>query len=138
AIVGGHTIRNPEPVYGLAVTGLVAPQRMITNAAAQSGDLLLLTKPIGTGIITTGIKRGLASAALARRAIRSMRQLNAVGAELAEHRLLPAGTDITGFGLLGHLGGMCFASGVGAEIQAKAVPVLGKGVFALIEQDCVP
>ena len=138
AIVGGHTIRNPEPVYGLSVTGLVSPGRMITNAAAKPGDLLILTKPLGTGIITTGIKRGLTSPALARRAIRSMRQLNAVGAELAERGLVRAGTDVTGFGLLGHLAALCLASGTGAEIDASRVPVLGKEVFALIQKDCVP
>lgn len=138
AIVGGHTIRNPEPIYGMAVTGLVSPRQMITNAAAKPGDLLVLTKPLGTGIITTGIKRGITSPALARRAIRSMRQLNAIGAELAERGLVRAGTDVTGFGLLGHLGAMCLASGTGAEIDATSLPVLGKEVFALIEQDCVP
>src|SRR5260221_3582727 len=67
-LVGGHSIRNPEPIYGLAVTGLVNPRRMITNAAARPGDLLVLTKPLGTGIITTGIKRGVSSPALARKA----------------------------------------------------------------------
>ena len=84
ALIGGHTIRNPEPVYGLAVTGLVSPRRMITNAAARVGDLLVLTKPLGTGIATTGIKRGLTSRSLARKAITLMRQLNTVGAELGE------------------------------------------------------
>ena len=138
AIVGGHTIRNPEPIYGMAVTGLVSPRRMITNAAAKPGDLLVLTKPLGTGIITTGIKRGVTSSALARRAIRSMRQLNSVGAELAERQLVRAGTDVTGFGLLGHLGALCLASGTGAEIDPMSLPILGKEVFALIEQECVP
>ncbi len=138
AIVGGHTFRNPEPVYGLSVTGLVSPRRMITNAAAKPGDVLILTKALGTGIITTGIKRGLTSPALARRAIRSMRQLNFIGAELAERGWVRAGTDVTGFGLLGHLGSLCLASGAGAEIDAKRLPVLSKEVFALIEKDCVP
>ena len=138
AIVGGHTIRNPEPVYGLAITGLVSPRRMITNAAARPGDVLILTKPLGTGIVTTGIKRGITSPALARRAIRSMRQLNSIGADLAERALVRAGTDVTGFGLLGHLGAMCRASGTGAEIDAKSLPLLGKELFALIEQDCIP
>ena len=137
-LVGGHTIRNPEPFYGLSVTGLVNPQRMITNSAARAGDLLLLTKPLGTGIITTGIKRGLASKALAQKAIAVMSQLNFAGAELAEKRLVVAGTDITGFGLLGHLGSMCRASSVGAEIDASALPVIGSGVMQLIEQECIP
>ena len=138
AMVGGHTIRNPEPVYGLAITGLVSPRRMITNAAARPGDVLILTKPLGTGIVTTGIKRGITSPALARRAIRAMRQLNSIGADLAERALVRAGTDVSGFGLLGHLGAMCRASGAGAEIDAKSLPLLGKELFTLIEQDCIP
>ncbi len=137
-IVGGHTIRNPEPVYGMAVTGLVDPRRMMTNANARAGDLLLLTKPLGTGIVTTGIKRGLTSLALARKAIKVMATLNLPGAELAERGLVRAGTDVTGFGLLGHLGSMCRASGVGAEIFADALPLLSKEVLVLIEQDCIP
>src|SRR5207244_8630974 len=104
ALVGGHTIRNPEPVYGLSVTGLVNPRRMITNAAARPGDLLVLTKPLGTGIITTGIKRALTPPRLVRKAVTVMRELNTAGAELAERGLVRAGTDVTGFGLLGHLG----------------------------------
>jgi selenide, water dikinase len=137
-IVGGHTIRNPEPVYGMAVTGLVSPSRIIANTAARPGDILVLTKPIGSGIVTTGIKRDLASPALTRRAISVMRQLNAAGAELGEKGLVRAGTDVTGFGLLGHLGAICRASAVGAEIDARALPVVGKEVFQLIEQECVP
>jgi selenide,water dikinase len=138
AIIGGHTIRNPEPIYGLAVTGIVSPRRMLTNSRAQAGDLLVLTKPLGTGIITTGIKRGLTSAALAKKAIGLMCRLNAVGAVLAELRLVRAAVDVTGFGLLGHLASMCRASGVGAEIVAARVPVIGPEVLALIAQDCVP
>ena len=137
-LVGGHTIRNPEPVYGLSVTGLVNPKRMITNANARPGDLLLLTKPLGTGIVTTGIKRSLTSSALAKKAIRSMCRLNTVGAELAERGLVRAGTDVTGFGLLGHLGSMCRASGVSAEIDADKLPIIGKEVFDLIAKDCIP
>ena len=138
AIIGGHTIRNPEPIYGLAVTGMVSPRRMLTNARAQAGDLLVLTKPLGTGIITTGIKRGLTSAALAKKAIGLMCRLNTVGAVLAELRLVRAAVDVTGFGLLGHLASMCRASGVGAEIVAAKVPVISPEVLALIAQDCVP
>jgi selenide,water dikinase len=137
-IIGGHTIRNPEPVYGLAVTGLVSPKRMLTNARARPGDLLVLTKPLGTGIITTGIKRGLTSPALAKKAIGLMCRLNTVGAALAELRLVRAAVDVTGFGLLGHLTSMCRASGVGAEIVAAKVPVISPEVLALIAQDCVP
>jgi len=138
ALIGGHTIRNPEPVYGLAVTGLVSPRRMITNAAARIGDLLVLTKPLGTGIATTGIKRGLTSRSLASKAVNTMRQLNTVGAELGERGLVRAGVDVTGFGLLGHLHSMCRASEVGAELFADRVPALGPEVFELIKQKCVP
>jgi selenide, water dikinase len=137
-LIGGHTIRNPEPIYGLAVTGLVSPRRMLTNARARAGDVLILTKPLGTGIITTGIKRGLTSRLLERKVIAVMTKLNSVGAELAERGLLKAAVDVTGFGLLGHLGVMCRASGVGAEINAKAVPVIDAGVFQLILSGCIP
>lgn len=137
AIVGGHTIKNPEPIYGLSVTGLVDPRRLITNARARPGDWLVLTKPLGTGIVTTGIKRGLASEGAARRAIASMSRLNDVGAEVAERGWVRAGTDITGFGFLGHLGSLCRASGVGAEVQAGALPVLPQ-VLALVAKGSVP
>jgi selenide,water dikinase len=138
AIIGGHTIRNPEPIYGLAVTGIVSPTRMLTNSRARAGDLLVLTKPLGTGIITTGIKRGLTSATLTKKSIALMCQLNIVGAELAELGLIRAAVDVTGFGLLGHLASMCRASGVGAQIVAPNVPVISQEVLALIAQDCVP
>jgi selenide,water dikinase len=138
AIIGGHTIRNPEPIYGLAVTGVVSPKRMLTNSRARAGDLLLLTKPLGTGIVTTGIKCGLTSAALTKKSITLMCQLNIVGAELAELGLIGAAVDVTGFGLLGHLASMCRASDVGAEIGATKVPLISREVFALIAQECVP
>jgi selenide,water dikinase len=138
AITGGHTIRNPEPIYGLAVTGIVSPKKMLTNAAAKPGDVLVLTKPLGTGIITTGIKRGLTSGKLRSRVIRLMSQVNTVGADLAEEGLVRAATDVTGFGLLGHLASMCRASRVSAEISASRVPAISEEVFALIERDCVP
>ena len=138
ALVGGHTIQNPEPIFGLSVTGLVSPRRMLTNASARAGDLLLLTKPLGTGIVTTGIKRGIASEAVAAKAVKMMRTLNLVGAEVAERGLVKGATDITGYGLLGHLASMCRASGVGAEIEADALPVIGKEVLELIGQNCVP
>jgi selenide,water dikinase len=138
ALVGGHSIKNPEPVYGLSVTGLVDPRRVMTNANARPGDLLLLTKPLGTGIATTGIKQGVTSPKLAKRVVSVMRQLNTAGAEVAERRLVRAATDVTGFGLLGHLAAMCRASGVGARIDPDALPVLAPEVFDLIGQDCVP
>ena len=137
-LVGGHTIRNPEPVYGLSVTGLVNPRRMITNANARPGDLLVLTKSLGTGIITTGIKRALVSRVTIQKAVDSMCALNIIGAELAERGLVRGGTDVTGYGLLGHLGSMCRASGVGAQIDASRVPVINDEVFRLIAKDCIP
>ena len=136
--VGGHTIRSPEPIYGMAVTGLVDPKRILTNSNAHPGDLLVLTKPLGTGIITTAIKRGLATAALVKKAISLMRTLNTVAAELAEKRLIRAATDVTGFGLMGHLASLCRASHVSALIHADQVPPIGPQVFDLISQKCVP
>ncbi len=138
AIVGGHTIRNPVPIYGMAVTGIVSPRRMMINAAARPGDWLVLTKPLGTGIITTGIKRKLTSRALAARAIATMGALNRAGADVAEAGLVRAATDVTGFGLLGHLGSMCRESGVGAEIFLDRLPVIARGIYELIEKECIP
>ena len=138
AIIGGHTIRNPEPIYGLAVTGIVSPKKMLTNSRAKPGDLLVLTKPLGTGIITTGIKRGLTSRKLNTKVIRLMSQMNIVGAELAERGLVRAATDVTGFGLLGHLASMCRASGVSAEISMSEVLPISDEVSALIAKECVP
>ena len=138
AIIGGHSIRNPEPIYGLAVTGIVHLRKMMTNAHARPGDLLVLTKPLGTGIVTTGIKREMTSRALATKTIALMTKTNHVGAELAESGLVRAAIDITGFGLLGHLASMCRASEVSADIHADQVPAIGQEVFDLIARDCVP
>ncbi len=137
-LIGGHTIRNPVPIYGLSVTGFVSPHRLITNADAIPGDLLVLTKPLGTGIISTAIKRRLSSAILAQKAIDVMTRLNDVGPVLAERRLVQAGTDITGFGLLGHLHNICDASNVGAELFAGNVPVIDKAIWTLADKGCVP
>jgi selenide,water dikinase len=111
---------------------------MLTNANARAGDVLVLTKPLGTGTITTGIKRGLTGRLLERKVIAIMTRLNSVGPELAERGLLKAAVDVTGFGLLGHLGALCRASGVGAEISADAVPVISTEVLKLIAAGCVP
>jgi selenide,water dikinase len=138
ALLGGHTIKNPEPVYGLAVTGLVSPRHMLTNAAARAGDVLILTKPLGTGIVTTGIKRGLTPADLERKVVAQMARLNDAGPEVAERGWVKAAVDVTGFGLLGHLEAMCRASHVSAEIHVRSVPVVGKQVFDLIAANCVP
>jgi selenide,water dikinase len=138
ALVGGHTIRSPEPIYGVSVTGTVHPKRVLTNARARPGDLLVLTKPLGAGIITTALKRGLAEKSLLDLAVANMKRLNSAGAELAEQGLVRAATDVTGFGLMGHLASMCRASGVGAEINPSAVPVLADQVLELAAQGCIP
>jgi len=138
AIIGGHTIRNPEPIYGLAVTGIVSPKKILTNAKAKPGDVLVLTKPLGTGIATTGIKRGLTTRALEKSVIALMSRVNRIGADLAERGLVYAATDITGFGLLGHLTSMCRASRVSAEINVDAVPAINNEIFELIARNCVP
>ena len=138
AIIGGHSIRNPEPIYGLAVTGIVDLRNILANENARPGDLLVLTKPLGTGIATTAIKRGLASRTLEKKVIALMSLTNSVGAELAEKRLVRAATDITGFGLLGHLANMCRASKVSAEVFPDRVPAISDEIFKLIERDCVP
>jgi selenide,water dikinase len=137
-IIGGHSIRNPEPIYGLAVTGVVDVRRVTANANARPGDLLVLTKPLGTGIATTAIKRGIASRALGRNVIALMSKINTAGAELAELRLVRAATDITGYGLIGHLVSLCRASRVSADIDPSAVPVISDEIRALIELGCVP
>jgi selenide,water dikinase len=137
-LVGGHSIRSPEPIYGLSVTGIVHPQQVIANTLAEVGDLLILTKPLGTGITTTAVKRGMAPPALLEKAIASMTTLNTPGAALAAAGLVRAGTDVTGFGLLGHLANICHGSDVSAEIDAAAVPLLGQEVLSLIDRDCIP
>ncbi|HZR77584.1 MAG TPA: selenide, water dikinase SelD [Chthoniobacterales bacterium] len=138
AIVGGHSIRNPEPIYGLAVTGLVDLRKILTNANARVGDLLVLTKPLGTGIATTAIKRGHASRSLEKSVIALMSETNSVGAELAEKKLVRAATDITGFGLFGHLSNLCRASKVSAEIFPDRIPAISDEIYELIGRDCIP
>jgi selenide,water dikinase len=137
-IIGGHSIRNPEPIYGLAVTGLVDVRRVTTNANARPGDVLVLTKPLGTGIATTAIKRGLASRTLRKNVVALMSKINVVGADLAELRLVRAATDITGYGLIGHLVSLCRASRVSADINPAAVPMISDEIADLIEQGCIP
>ena len=137
-IIGGHSIRNPEPIYGLAVTGVVDVRHVTTNANARPGDLLVLTKPLGTGIATTAIKRGNASRALQKKVVALMSRINTAGAELAELGLVRAATDITGYGLIGHLVSLCRASRVSADIDPHAVPMISDEIDDLIELRCVP
>jgi selenide,water dikinase len=124
ALGGGHSIDDPEPKYGMAVSGVVHPDELLTAAGAQPGDELYLTKPLGGGLITTGAKRGLAEPAWVESAVEAMTTLNAEAAEAARAAGAHALTDVTGFGLLGHLHEVCEASGVRAEIDAAAVPAL--------------
>jgi selenide,water dikinase len=124
SIVGGHTVDDTEPKFGLAVTGVVHPDRVVTNAGAREGDALVLTKPLGTGILATAVKRGLADETVARRLVAVMRRLNRAAAEAMVEVGAHAGTDVTGFGLLGHLREMAQASSLDAEIEAGALPVL--------------
>jgi selenide,water dikinase len=131
SVIGGHSIDDPEPKYGLAVTGTVHPDRVLTNAGGRPGDALVLTKPLGAGAVATAIKRGLADAALVERAIEVMTTLNARGAAQARSAGAHALTDVTGFGLLGHLHELAAASGLAAEVDAAAVPAI-EGVLDLL------
>ena len=124
SIIGGHTIDDKEPKYGLAVTGIIDPAKVIRNSTARAGDVLILTKPLGVGIVTTGIKRGTASKAAVARVVEVMSKLNRDASEAMVSVGVNACTDVTGYGLLGHLGEMTRASGVGARIHARAVPVM--------------
>lgn len=125
-IAGGHTIEDNEPKYGLAVAGLVSPDRVMTNAGARPGDALILTKPLGTGIITTALKGELADDLAYNEAVRLMAALNDRAAKVMSEYGAHACTDITGFGLLGHLYEMMAASGAAARIWLDRVPVLGQ------------
>ena len=123
-IVGGHTIDDPEPKYGLAVTGLIDPKRVVTNRGAKAGALLVLTKPLGVGIITTAIKRKRASPEVIAKVTEVMAALNKGAAEAMLEVGVDACTDVTGYGLLGHLSEMARASGVGATLRLGQVPVM--------------
>ena len=123
-ITGGHTIDDNEPKYGMVITGLVHPDKIVANSTAKIGDLLILTKPIGTGIIATAMKEGLAPAEAMDIAIKSMSMLNKSAAECMLEVGVNACTDITGFGLLGHAHEMIGSDDIGMIINAKSVPLL--------------
>lgn len=136
-LLGGHTVDDEEPKFGMAVTGTVHPDRVIKNSDAQVGDRLLLTKPIGVGILTTAIKRDLASPELIDRACQAMMALNKAAAAAMVEVGAHACTDITGFGLLGHLHEMAKGSKVGARIRFEKTPIYPEALeFA--RQDLVP
>jgi selenide, water dikinase len=135
AILGGHSIEDAEPKFGLAVTGVVHPDEVITNASARPGDVLVLTKPLGVGAVTTALKRGVTGAPLAE-AVGVMTVLNRDAAADARRAGAHAMTDVTGFGLLGHLHELALASGVAAEVRAGAVPAID-GVLELLGDERV-
>ena len=136
-IAGGHTVKDREPKYGLSVTGVVRPDRIITNAAAAPGDDLVLTKPLGSGIITTAAKAGVTDDKILAGAVETMRQLNRTAAEVMVEAGVKSATDITGFGLAGHLLGMLRASGTAAKLSFPDVPLL-PGVRELADRGVVP
>ena len=136
-IVGGHTVDDQEPKYGLAVTGVVRPGRHVSNAGARPGDILVLTKPLGTGIITTAAKRGQCPPEVLARAVAHMKALNRAASEAMVEVGVHAATDVTGFGLMGHLRNVCQGSGVGARVSLARVPVI-EGTWALAEAGIAP
>ncbi len=120
--MGGHTVEDAELKYGLSVTGVIHPEKVVLNTGAQAGDKLILTKPLGTGIISTAVKGGVASASAEARIVKSMTTLNRKAAELMQEVGVHAATDVTGFGLLGHAGEMIDGSDIGMAIHSAAVP----------------
>lgn len=124
AIIGGHSISDPEPKYGMAVTGEVNTEHLLTNAGLQDGQDLILTKPLGIGVITTAIKAGKVDEDGLQAAVNSMEQLNDVASQVAVAAGVTGATDVTGFGLLGHLGKMVKASGVNAVLHVDQIPFL--------------
>ncbi|HYI99683.1 MAG TPA: selenide, water dikinase SelD [Thermoleophilaceae bacterium] len=137
AVVGGHSIDDVEPKFGLAVTGCIHPDRIVRNSTGRAGDALHLTKPVGGGVVTTAAKRGLASPALIAEATRVMTTLNRDTAALAVEAGASAMTDVTGFGLLGHLRELTRASGIAAMVDAARVPAIA-GAIELLSRDEPP
>lgn len=137
SILGGHTIEDSEPKFGMAVTGIAHPENILSNSSARPGDVLILTKPIGTGIISTGIKKGQVNETIIRTTIDLMKQLNNTASEIAKNYPVNACTDITGFGLIGHLLEMLKASHKSAEIYHDRVPVI-PGTEELVQLGLIP
>jgi len=137
-LIGGHSVEDNEPKYGLSVTGVIHPDKILFNNGAKAGDHLILTKPLGTGIVSTALKGGLADAALVARSVACMTTLNSKAAELmAETAEIHACTDVTGFGFLGHALEMAEGSGIGMRIRSAAVPHF-KGIRPFVEEGLVP
>jgi selenide,water dikinase len=136
-VVGGHTIDDDEPKFGLSVMGVVHPGKVIRNTGARPGDVLFLTKPLGTGVIGTALKRGLEDGMSARGVIESMAALNRGAAEAMQEVGIHAGTDVTGFGIAGHLHEMLVGSGCAARLDFSALPIFD-GVLEYAAQGVVP
>jgi selenide,water dikinase len=136
-ILGGHSVDDPELKYGMVVLGTIHPDKIVTNAAARPGDALVLTKPLGIGVITTAIKAQVADEAITARAVTVMTTLNRAASEAMLAVGAHAATDVTGFGLLGHLSEMVRGSGVGAVVHNRRVPFI-EGTRALAEQGLIP
>ena len=136
AIGGGHSIDDPEPKYGMAVSGEVDPERILTKAGARPGDSLYLTKPVGGGLVTTAAKHGLTADGVIAAAVEVMTTLNRSAASQALAAGARAMTDVTGFGLLGHLHEVCLASGVAAEVDADAVPTIAGAAALAADPRC--
>ena len=138
-VIGGHSVRDPEIKFGYAVTGTIHPGRVLANAGAKAGDTLILTKPIGTGVISTAIKRGEAKPAWIDAATRAMTTLNSTAAGIATSGSfhVHAATDITGFGLIGHLREVAAGSGVSIRLKAASVPLL-EGAMECIQAGFIP
>lgn len=136
-IAGGHSIDDREPKYGMVVSAVMREEDVVTNAASVPGDRLVLTKPLGSGVLTTAIKRGLATKEQRDRVVEVMATLNRSGAEAARETKAHAMTDVTGFGLLGHLAEMVRAGGTSAVLSAGQIPVLD-GTADFVEADVVP
>jgi selenide,water dikinase len=137
AVIGGHTISDPEPKYGMAVTGEVNPEKMLTNAGLKTDQHLILTKPLGVGVIATAIKAGIAGKNIIDAAVASMTQLNTVASEVAVAAGVTGATDVTGFGLLGHLGKMALASDVDVVIDVGNIDFL-PGAKQYAEDGVIP
>jgi cysteine desulfurase len=137
SILGGHTIDDPEPKYGMAVSGVVHPDKIWANSKAKKGDAIILTKPVGTGILTTALKRGLINQETKTELIRSMSELNKKAAEIMEKYSIHACTDVTGFGLVGHLSEVSVASRMNVELFADRIPVFDE-TMSLAAANIVP
>jgi selenide, water dikinase len=138
AVAGGHSITDPEPKYGMVVLGLVETDRVVRNSTAPVGAALYLTKPLGLGIVSTAIKRGVADGDLIAAAVELMTTTNRAAAEAMREADAEAATDVTGFGLLGHLHRMLEASGAAAELDAGAIPLMDPRILDLARRDVVP